>query len=895
MIRPLGVLVGSVVCLAFVASGQTCLQGSYAATGSPGAGVESAQGLRAGTVHAACTWDPDGPGPLPEGIVVVGRFDEIDGVSAHNIAFYDGERWSPIGDDPIRLQTSSDTLHSVCVHGGGLAVGGRFSTLIPGGAPFNNVAYWDGAAWQRLTGATGAAGINLSNTSVETKVRSFDGQVVVGGSFTVPGTSFQHLAAWSNGVWSNLSLPPNVASAVNALHVHGDCLYLGATQTFATTSPLWRYEAGGWTPIAAGLQAFAAQRVEAIASEGQNLLVAGLLAPTGSPSHTRVMRYDGTALSNAAISASQSAQQRFTGVASLGGAIFASCSDSTTLYQNLVGVMQPVGATFDHGASVPLSRVVGVFGGRLLVGGSFDRWRLDSPFNAWSAWSIAWVEPTGPRAFSSGFDARVSQFVGVGGDIYAAGRFVSTNGQRAERVARYDGGRWMPVGDGSGPNHDAWCATEFNGALIVGGSFTAAAGLPAPYVARWNGSAWEAMGALPRPCRELIAAGGTLYARVASMHPTGAPAGGQELFRWDGAAWQSVFAGPFQRLVTVGDHVYGVLAESPTRQFGPLARHDGNSLIVLTPDSSVSVMGVHGGKLIVAGTVSSLGLTGTLEYDPSDGTFSLLGGLPPQSTIGPGPYADLRTDIEYRGELFVGASGHSASDWDTPMRWNGASWERLGSFHFGPNSFVSDRCSTPFVHDGELWIAHGGNSARPAGEAGYTQGQACWSIWSGPERPIANGHPGVVEAPVGGSASLTFDVSPADAQYQWFRNGIVLADGPTESGSLVSGATTRTLTVSNLALEDGGYDYTCVVADACAPVTSQPGRINVLPVCDTTDFNGDGVFPDNLDLVDFLSVFGGGSCSNDPDCGDLDFNNDGLFPDNEDIVSLFRVFGGGGC
>jgi len=65
--------------------------------------------------------------------------------------------------------------------------------------------------------------------------------------------------------------------------------------------------------------------------------------------------------------------------------------------------------------------------------------------------------------------------------------------------------------------------------------------------------------------------------------------------------------------------------------------------------------------------------------------------------------------------------------------------------------------------------------------------------------------------------------------------------------------------------------------------------------CDSLDFNNDGLFPDNQDLVDFLSVFGGGACSNGVFCNDLDFNNDGLFPDNEDITSLFSVFGGGGC
>jgi len=64
--------------------------------------------------------------------------------------------------------------------------------------------------------------------------------------------------------------------------------------------------------------------------------------------------------------------------------------------------------------------------------------------------------------------------------------------------------------------------------------------------------------------------------------------------------------------------------------------------------------------------------------------------------------------------------------------------------------------------------------------------------------------------------------------------------------------------------------------------------------CDSIDFNGDGLFPDNTDLEDFLSVFGGGPCSTGT-CGDIDFNNDGLFPDNTDLEAFFSVFGGGPC
>ncbi|MFO0831257.1 MAG: hypothetical protein U0637_05360 [Phycisphaerales bacterium] len=65
--------------------------------------------------------------------------------------------------------------------------------------------------------------------------------------------------------------------------------------------------------------------------------------------------------------------------------------------------------------------------------------------------------------------------------------------------------------------------------------------------------------------------------------------------------------------------------------------------------------------------------------------------------------------------------------------------------------------------------------------------------------------------------------------------------------------------------------------------------------CDGVDFNNDGMFPDALDVQDFLVVFAGGPCSNDPFCGDIDFNNDGLFPDTLDIGALLSVFAGGEC
>lgn len=79
-----------------------------------------------------------------------------------------------------------------------------------------------------------------------------------------------------------------------------------------------------------------------------------------------------------------------------------------------------------------------------------------------------------------------------------------------------------------------------------------------------------------------------------------------------------------------------------------------------------------------------------------------------------------------------------------------------------------------------------------------------------------------------------------------------------------------------------------------------PGDIASLQImygapCDSIDFNRDGLFPDDLDLIDFLSVLAGGPCSTGDLCGGIDFNNDDIFPSDEDLVAYLRVLAGGPC
>ncbi len=73
------------------------------------------------------------------------------------------------------------------------------------------------------------------------------------------------------------------------------------------------------------------------------------------------------------------------------------------------------------------------------------------------------------------------------------------------------------------------------------------------------------------------------------------------------------------------------------------------------------------------------------------------------------------------------------------------------------------------------------------------------------------------------------------------------------------------------------------------------GAVQEPAACDSIDFNANALFPEDQDLIDFLSVLAGGPCSEGNTCNDIDFNNDGLFPSDEDLLAFLRVLAGGSC
>ncbi len=65
-------------------------------------------------------------------------------------------------------------------------------------------------------------------------------------------------------------------------------------------------------------------------------------------------------------------------------------------------------------------------------------------------------------------------------------------------------------------------------------------------------------------------------------------------------------------------------------------------------------------------------------------------------------------------------------------------------------------------------------------------------------------------------------------------------------------------------------------------------------LCTDIDFNNNGVYPEDADIIDFFNVLAGSGCLY-PDCDTIDFNRDDVFPDVQDVIDFFTVLAGGTC
>lgn len=156
-----------------------------------------------GTVHAAVSFDPDGPGPQQELLVIAGTFT-IAGSTQQlaGLAAFDGQQWIPM--DGHAFDAHPKHLHVI---DGRLYAAGGF--VRRHGEPGQGVAEFDveGWVWRALAGGSGVSG-GVNGTVVDSDV--LGNELVVAGSFTTAGTNpeipARNIAAWNGQTWREVGI-----------------------------------------------------------------------------------------------------------------------------------------------------------------------------------------------------------------------------------------------------------------------------------------------------------------------------------------------------------------------------------------------------------------------------------------------------------------------------------------------------------------------------------------------------------------------------------------------------------------------------------------------------------------------------------------------------------------
>jgi|GEM_PF-738777 len=301
------------------------------------------------------------------------------------------------------------------------------------------------------------------------------------------------------------------------------------------------------------------------------------------------------------------------------------------------------------------------------------------------------VKPSAPQAIEkwspeytfSGADNIVTALAVHNNELYIGGYFSAIGPVFANRIVKWDGYTWTPLGAGVDGNVHAILVTDTG--IYIGGDFIYAGDLFCQRIAKWDGARFSPLGeGFNGKVRALAMANGTLYAggEFTSSGSTTL----NRIARWDGSAWNPVGAGcnaPVLAFAVNGSDLYvgGEFTFIGTTPVNRVGRWTGTSWFTLASgtNSVVRALAYSDGSLYAGGDFTTAGTT-TVNYIArwNGAAWSALGSGADQRVTAIA--ADEGTI--YAGGHFYNIGGVSAL---RLASWDGSAWSALGS---GVNSFV---------------------------------------------------------------------------------------------------------------------------------------------------------------------------------------------------------------
>jgi trimeric autotransporter adhesin len=146
-----------------------------------------------------------------------GAFDSAGGIPANNIAKWDGTNWTQIGSG------INGGINAMVVYDDSLYIGGEFDTA--GGKRIYDIATWNGTDWSSV-----GSGIpyypRRNNQNVVGTLCVYDSTVIAGGLIDTAGNiPVNNIAFWNGTNWGKLST--GIDNAVYSVHSFNSVLYAG--------------------------------------------------------------------------------------------------------------------------------------------------------------------------------------------------------------------------------------------------------------------------------------------------------------------------------------------------------------------------------------------------------------------------------------------------------------------------------------------------------------------------------------------------------------------------------------------------------------------------------------------------------------------------------------------
>ena len=291
-------------------------------------------------------------------LIAGGNFTSVGGVAASKIARWNGSAWSPLG---AGMNSNVNTLTTL--PNGDLIAGGTFTAA--GGAPASRIARWTGSAWSPL-----GTGMNNTVWAVTTMP---NGDLIAGGDFTTAGgVAANYIARWNGSAWFPLGAGMNNRVSALTTLPNGDLIAGGSFTTAGGVAAITiaRWNGSTWSPLGTGMQV-ASPNSPSVGSlvtlPNGDLIAGGYFSSAGGVFANNIARWNGSAWSPIGAGSYYSVWALTTLPS---GELVAASSSFIDIWNGTT--WSPVGAVYLQDSSTPNIYDIGVLpNGDLIVGGTF--------------------------------------------------------------------------------------------------------------------------------------------------------------------------------------------------------------------------------------------------------------------------------------------------------------------------------------------------------------------------------------------------------------------------------------------------------------------------------------------------------------------------------------------